>query len=605
MPREAAFQMMEQKVRALEEQASLKREELDQLRESEARYRRVFEESGAPAIIIRDDMTIVMANHGFQKLVGYSKSEINGQMKWPEVVAAKDVERMVGYHYGRREGKQDIPIEYECQLVTRFGDVRDMLAKVSMLPGPRQSIASFMDITERKRAERALAESESRLRGIVDASQGFIYTCSGDMRIEFMNPAMVRHLGRDATGEPCCKALFDLDSDCWFCGLDEILAGRNVRREIKSPRDDRWYYMIASPIRDRHGRVTAKQTMMVDITERKLEQEALKESEESLRKENIRLRTSMSERFRFGGIVGKSPGMQAVYDLILDAAATDASVIVNGESGTGKELVARAIHDLSDRKEEPFVVVHCGAVPENLLESEFFGYKKGAFTGASMDMRGYLDTADKGTLFLDEIGEIGANMQIKLLRAIDGGGFTPLGGGERKHPDIRIIAATHRDLQEHVDQGRMRADFYYRIQVVPIRLPPLRDRKEDIPLLVEHFISAYEEEKRPPITGRILDALTSYDWPGNVRELQNALHRYVTLKRLEIMGRSMGAPKAATQGKPKLAEGTDLREAVAVFEKQHLLEVLEKNKWSRTRAASDLGINRKTLFKKMRTLGID
>ena len=202
-----------------------------------------------------------------------------------------------------------------------------------------------------------------------------------------------------------------------------------------------------------------------------------------------------------------------------------------------KELVSKAIHEASDRKEQVFFPVNLGAIPENLIESEFFGHKKGAFTGADSDQRGFLHLTDKGTLFLDELADIGLNLQVKLLRVLEGGGFTPLGTTEVIKPDIRFIAASNQDLSHRVKTGQIREDFYYRIHVFPIRLPPLRERKEDIPLLVEHFLkSTAPLQKGKPITPGFLEALQVYDWPGNVRELQNTLLRYVTLGEVDFPG---------------------------------------------------------------------
>ncbi len=333
----------------------------------------------------------------------------------------------------------------------------------------------------------------------------------------------------------------------------------------------------------------------------------LKESETSLREENVRLKANIKERYRFGKIIGKSPVMQKIYELILKAAASDAGVIVYGESGTGKELVAEAIHEMSDRKEKPFVPVNAGGVAETLLESEFFGYKKGAFTGANTDKRGLLQSADKGTLFLDELGEIGPNLQAKLLRAIEGGGFTPVGGLEAETSDFRVIAATNKDLKEQVKKGLMREDFLYRIHIIPIHLPPLRERKEDIPLLIEHFMQNYPPSKNlPTITVAVMEALTSYDWPGNVRELQNTLHRYFTLKRLDFLGAPLKAPAPSPEMKfePIWPNEELLRDVVAHFEREYILKQLERYHWHRSKVASKLGIDRKTLFKKMRSYGV-
>ena len=333
----------------------------------------------------------------------------------------------------------------------------------------------------------------------------------------------------------------------------------------------------------------------------------LKESETSLREENVRLKANIKERYRFGKIIGKSPVMQEIYELILKAAASDAGVIVYGESGTGKELVARAIHEMSDRKEKPFVAVNVGAVAETLLESEFFGYKKGAFTGANADKRGLLQLADKGTLFLDELGEIGPNLQAKLLRAIEGGGFTPVGGLEVETSDFRVIAATNQDLKEQIKKGLMREDFFYRIHIIPIHLPPLRERKEDIPLLIEHFMQNHPSSKYlPKITHRVMEALTSYGWPGNVRELINTLHRYVTLGEVDFPGERINSKISETSN---FGDNTNHRkialdQAMANYEKATIVNALKNSQGHKVKTAAALGISRATLFNKMKKYGI-
>ena len=332
---------------------------------------------------------------------------------------------------------------------------------------------------------------------------------------------------------------------------------------------------------DAHGVIENQGT---GILSPKLSKESLKETEKRRREENVLLRSSLHDRYRFGSIIGKSPAIQRVYELIVNAAATDANVILYGESGTGKELVAHAIHEMSSRKSGSFVPVNCGAIPETLMESEFFGHRKGAFTGAVIDKHGFLDLADGGTLFLDELGEIGQSMQVKLLRAIDGGGFTPIGGSQVKTPDLRILAATNRDVAEQVRKGVIREDFFYRIHVIPIQLPALRERKEDIPLLVEHFVEKFGKGKNlPPLTPRIMEALRAHDWPGNVRELQNTVFRYLTLKKLDFAGtvRRFGA---GTQDLPlpetETADG-NLEAMLQEFEKQVIMKTLKRHHWQR------------------------
>lgn len=608
MPEKPANEELAKKFKALEKEVERLKHIEQELHHNKEKYRSAFEQSGAPAMIIEDDMTISMANLEFECLTGYAKDEIEDKMKWTVFVVEEDIERMKEYHVARRKQGSNLPNEYECKVINRYGEVKDILCKVGMIPGTKRSVASFIDITSRKRAEKELRISESKLSAMIEATDCYIYTCSSDYRIEFMNKALTEEVGQNTRGKLCYQFLYNLDNPCQQCANERVFKGESVHQEIKSPKDGRWYYVINTPIFHEEGSVSQMQVMIIDITERKLKEEALAEKEAELRKENIRLKSSIKERYRLGNIIGKSPAMQNVYEHIINAASTDANVVIYGESGTGKELVAEAIHNMSDRKDKSFVVVNCGAIPENLLESEFFGYKKGAFTGANIDKHGYLDLADGGTLFLDEIGEIGLNMQIKLLRAIEGGGYMPVGGSQTKKPNIRIISATNRKLKELVRKGSMRLDFFYRIHIIPVFLPPLRERKEDLLLLVEHFLKSYDDvEKLPPITGKIIEAMQNYDWPGNVRELQNTLHHYITLKKFDIIGKSLFKPEELDDFAEKAMEGEicDLRTAIESFERKYLTKVLEENKWHRSRTASFLGINRKTLFKKMKAHGID
>lgn len=252
------------------------------------------------------------------------------------------------------------------------------------------------------------------------------------------------------------------------------------------------------------------------------------------------------------------------------------------------------------------MAVNCGAIPESLFESELFGYKKGAFTGAAADKKGYLDQADGGTLFLDELGEISLMGQVKLLRAIEHGGFTPVGGAQIHRPDVRIIAATNRDLLERVNEGAMRRDFYYRIHVIPIHLPPLRERKADIPLLVEHFLKAYPSNKRfEYMDSEMLHAFMLYDWPGNVRELQNVLYQYLSLGTARLGDTVIGETTAQAAASEAPEDSLTLAEALSRFEKVYLLNALKKNNWKRGPTADSLGMDRRTLFRKMKDFGLE
>mgnify|MGYP001545127574 CR=1 FL=1 len=590
-----------------EDLETLVRERTDELSRAETSYRSIFHHSGSPSIIVDHDFTIAMANSKFEELTGYGRDEIEGRMKWIEFISAHDREKVTHYHYTRRSAEGEVPSEYECQISDRQGNTRDIFIKVGMLPEPGRSIASLIDITSLKQTEKELREREALYSAILEGYEGMLYFISSDYRIKFMNENLVRAIGRDAVGEICYEALHDRSSKCPWCVSDQVFAGETVRFEIRNPNDKKWYFSVNVPIQMADG-TTYCQAMIRDIDQRKQMEEALRDSEAHLRKENLRLRSTIKQRNKFGDIVGASDAMQEIYELMLMAAASDANIILYGESGTGKELVASAIHNMSERRDANFVPVNCGAIPEALLEREFFGHKKGAFTGATEDKEGYLDEADGGTLFLDEIGEIKPDLQVKLLRAIEGGGYTPIGSNEVRQPDFRIIAATSRNLTQMVQKGSMRSDFFYRVHVIPVHLPPLRQRKEDIPLLVEHFLNAYDRQMRPVIGDHIRQALHDYDWPGNVRELQNVLYRFVTLKRLDLTGETIAVDDAdvttASEAPQTDTPTKDLAAAVSAYEKQIIIAALDRCRWNRTRTAQALGVGLRTLQRKMKAYGI-
>lgn len=443
---------------------------------------------------------------------------------------------------------------------------------------------------------------------IVNNYSGFIYTVSKTYKIGFMNQTMIDSIGHDATGAHCYTSIHGLDRQCPWCVGKQVLSGRPATFEYKSPRDNRWYYYVSTPIRNDAGEVTAQQLIAIDINERKQKETDQNRLRMALQQENRLLKSPAMHRYGLQDIVGKSRAMQDVYNLILDAAPSNAGILIYGESGTGKELVARAIHDISPQKDKAFLPVNCGGIPDTLIESEFFGFKKGAFTGAHIDKSGYLKIADQGTLFLDEIGDINPNMQVKLLRALDGDGYTPLGGNAPVKPEIRIICATNKDLDAMVRQGEMRPDFFYRINVVPIHLPPLRQRQEDIPLLIYHFLDKFSPGKPVPhMPPDIMAALEAYHWPGNVRELQNIIHRYVALKRLDVFAPftgSTGPPPVGATAFPPEKPGVSLARRMQDYEKTLISECLETHQWNQTRAAACLGLNRKTLYSKIKKLHI-
>ncbi|MBN1283736.1 MAG: sigma-54-dependent Fis family transcriptional regulator [Proteobacteria bacterium] len=334
-----------------------------------------------------------------------------------------------------------------------------------------------------------------------------------------------------------------------------------------------------------------------------------------LKEENRLLKRQLHERYRFENIVGHGDAMAQVYDLIEKVAETDSTVLITGESGTGKELVARAIHYNSPRRDKPLVVVNCAAIPEELLESELFGHVKGAFTGAVAMHAGRFDAADGGTIFLDEIGDMSLKLQVKVLRVLQEQRFEPVGSTSTHEVDVRIIAATNQDLECAVRERRFREDLFYRLNVIPIHIPPLRERREDIPLLVEHFIHKYAKEgagKVQGISGEALDALMSWPWKGNVRELENLIERMVVLKKDDTIQPSdlsdkMGGARAASPapgGEPLQVdipdEGISFKKAVSDYESRLIVGALRKTGGNKNKAASLLKLNRTTLVEKIK-----
>jgi two-component system NtrC family response regulator len=325
-----------------------------------------------------------------------------------------------------------------------------------------------------------------------------------------------------------------------------------------------------------------------------------------LETENTRLREEVVEKYRFEGIIGTSDKLQAVLDMAGRVAGSDASVLITGESGTGKELIARAIHYTGSRATGPFVALNCAAIPENLIESELFGHVKGAFTGAVKDKEGKFELADGGTIFLDEIGELRIDLQAKILRALQERTIDRVGGAKPAQVNVRVLAATNRDLEREVKAGNFREDLYYRLSVITLQVPPLRERRDDIPLLAEHFLRKYNRDA-VSLAPDALAALSAYGWPGNVRELENAIERASVLRRgatitvSDLPDKLSGARRGVEDIILNLPEdGISLEE----LEKNLILKALEMHKGNQTRAAEYLRITRPTLIYRMEKYGL-
>lgn len=335
----------------------------------------------------------------------------------------------------------------------------------------------------------------------------------------------------------------------------------------------------------------------------------LERENSALNQENTSLREQLDRGAPYEGVVGKSPRMQQVYALVAKVVESDTTVLLQGETGTGKEVLARTVHHGGPRADKAFVTVNCGAMAEHLLESELFGHKKGSFTGAIDDRAGLFEAADGGTLFLDEIGETSPSMQVRLLRAIQEGEIRRVGEERDRKVDVRVIAATHRDLEERVREGQFREDLYYRLSVFPIVLPPLRERREDIPFLVQYFLQGHTSAASPRVlTTPAMDALCAYEWPGNIRQLQNEVERAALLaggeERIDVthLSERITGPAGSLA---HIERSGQLKEVLAQVERDMIIRGLQRSNGNRTRAARELGVSRWGMVQKIKLYNIE
>ena len=448
----------------------------------------------------------------------------------------------------------------------------------------------------RRRVDRALrAGAESILESISDG----VFTVDADWRVASFNRAAEVITGirrKDAIGKPC--------SDVFRASMCE--ADCALRRTVKTgkPIVDKPAFIVdaggrripisvsTAILRDDRGRIVGGAETFRDLS-----------LVEELRKE-------LAGGFRMGDLVSRSVSMRRVFDLLPQVAASDATVLIHGETGTGKEVVARAIHGSSRRAGKPFVPVNCGALPDTLLESELFGHVKGAFTGAVRDRPGRFALAEGGTVFLDEIGDISPALQVRLLRVLQEKTYEPLGGSRTRRADVRIVAATHRDLAALIRKGSFREDLFYRLNVVRVEVPPLRNRKEDIPLLVEHFVARFNRRQGRSVAGIAPDALallTAHDYPGNVRELENIVERAFVLCGSGRIQREHLPPELTGQpaARPPRASSATIAAQTRVAAEEAIRAALASSGGNRLAAARALGLHKSTLFRKIKALGID
>jgi len=465
-------------------------------------------------------------------------------------------------------------------------------------------VGAVTDITNHRQAEEKIREQEIELRQILDLTPHHLYVFGPDGGLLYVNQFALAYLGADLAEMVAPSRINFIHPDDRPGYLAErekgLLAGKSYEFELRIRRRDgtyRWFLGRGNPLKDEQGRITRWYNTATDIEDRK-------RAEEEIRKENIALREELSKTSMFEEVIGTSPVLQMVLARAAKVAPTDSTVLIMGETGTGKELIARAIHKRSRRSERPFISVNCAAVPSSLIMSELFGHEKGAFTGALQRRLGRFELAEAGTIFLDEVGDLPLETQIALLRVLQEREFERVGGTEVLRADVRVISATNRDLQTAIADGAFRSDLYYRLNVFPIKLPPLRDRKEDVPLLVNYFVDRYAKragKKIKHIQKKALDALQEYSWPGNVRELQNVIERSL------IIGETteFSIDKSWVANEPQSSTAATDRKS---NERQRIEAALAQSNGKiagASGAAAKLGIPASTLESKIRSLRIN
>lgn len=537
---------------------------------------------------------ITRFNKAFCDISGYSPQEAGGlsYRAYMREATAQNVYRTFNKVFRTGIAKK----AFDHEVIRRDGTRRIVEISIAPIRNERGRTTGFRcimrDVTLRKATEDELLNHRSRLEAIFRSVEEAIVTVDRSLAITEANEAALKICGLSPGEQPgfftgqegaCCSlACRDI--------LKETLARRTAirdhqvmcaRREMPLQKVN----LSSAPLEDRNGSFMGAVLVIRDITR-------LSDLERELK-----------ERHRFHRLIGKNHQMQEIYRLIEDISDYEATVLITGESGTGKELVARAIHDSGSRRFKPFVTVNCSALAEPLLESELFGHARGAFTGAIRDHMGRFEAADGGTLLLDEIGDISPLIQLKLLRVLQEKSFERVGDSVARKVDVRVIACTHQDLKARVRRGEFREDLFYRLNVLDIRMPPLRERMDDLPLLIEHFIARFEKQfgmSIDRVSGNVMDTFMNYHWPGNVRELEHCIERAVILSRGEAI--TTGHIPAEVAGSRRFGRHASPVEKEA--EAQTIAKVLGETDGNKAKTARLLGISRKTLYQKIRKYNI-
>ena len=507
------------------------------------------------------------------------------------------------------------PFEVEGRIRRRDGVFRWFLIRGNPFRDPTGTIVRWygtdIDIEDRKRAEEALRESGESFRLLINNIPGGACSETPDGKPDFLNQHLLDYLGvipEDVSDWNITKSIYPNDIPGVTTTIQRSIAtGQGAEYQVRLRRSDgvyRWFEVRRVPLRDTANQIVRWYVLFVDIDDRK-------RAGEIVERENISLREQIDKAMMFEEIIGESPALKAAVSAMSRVAPTDSTVMLLGETGTGKELFARAIHKHSGRSGRAFVSINCAAVPQALIASELFGHEKGAFTGAQQRRLGRFELADRGTLFLDEVGELPTDTQIALLRVLQEQEFERVGGTRPIKVDVRVIAATNRDLMAAVDAGTFREDLFYRLNVFPIEIPPLRQREADIPVLVEYFIDRYARKVGKKISGidtRSMDLLRNYSWPGNIRELQNIIERAVIISESPVLSieKSWLSRPSAVSGQSKQP---DPFKRISAHQERELIEAALRESQGRvygpSGAAARLGIPRSTLESKIRSLKIN
>ncbi|NIN73086.1 MAG: PAS domain S-box protein [Gemmatimonadetes bacterium] len=580
---------------------------LEELKRSEARFRTLVEHAADAFFVIDPEWRVLDVNQRACDSLGYTRAELIGMGvaefadRTPDQVG--ELLEQIG---------PDEELATEGRHVRKDGSSFPVEVRIGVLDegGQRAWIAVARDITERKQVEEALRASEERFAAIFRSAMDAIVIVDSELRISMLNQAAER-VFKCTAAEILGRSFREFLCADSRAALDQCV--RSVQRA-----ESRYCYLWApeglSAVRADGERVPVEATVsLVEVGEQRLYAIILRDINDRMRseaelqrlhEEMVYLQQELETTHGYGEIVGTAPPMKSVYEAIEKVAATDSTVLITGETGTGKELVARAIHAASPRKDKVLVRVNCAALPAGLIESELFGHEKGAFTGATSRKIGRFELAHGGTIFLDEIGDIPLDLQNKLLRVLQEGEFERLGDSQTRKVDVRVIAATNRELSDAIDEGLFRSDLFYRLNVFPIGVPALRERKKDIPLLVKHLVMKYSVKLGKNIESipqAAMNALMAYDWPGNVRELENVIERAVILTTGTELELGDWLSGSATAGPSRIR-------TLEEVERDHINRVLEATGW-RVRgdagAAAFLGLKPTTLEARMKKLGIE